>query len=74
MWSVALDVAVGLEQTNDGQLRGGRHRRSRHACGIVCLIPVSESPFRKPTLVVEAGKKRSVPHEVSAGEPSAPTW
>jgi lipase len=59
MWSVALDVAVGMEETNDGQLRVAVTDEAVTACWDRLPDPVSESPFRKPTLVVEAGQENA---------------
>lgn len=55
-WSVALDVAVGLEASGDGNLRLAVSDEAVRECWQEQLTrPVSESSFRKPTLLLEAG-------------------
>ena len=55
LWSVALDASVGLEPTEDGQLRVAVEEAAVIACWDRLTDVVSESQFRKPTLLVEAG-------------------
>jgi hypothetical protein len=57
LWSVALDVSVGLETTVDGQLRVAVEDDAVVDCWHRLTDELSESSFRKPTLLVEAGRE-----------------
>jgi hypothetical protein len=55
-WSVALDVAVGLEDDGEGSLRVAVSEGVAEACWLDQVTrPLSESNWHGPTLVVEAG-------------------
>jgi lipase len=57
-WAVALDVAVGLEDDPDGRLRVAVADDVVTACWDQVLAPLTESSFRGPTLVIEAGQEQ----------------
>ena len=57
-WSVALDVAVGLDDGDDGQLRVAITDEAFRACWEDHVTkPIRQSKWRGPTLVVEAGRE-----------------
>ena len=58
-WSVALDVAVGLEETGDGRLRLAVTEDAVRECWDQVTQPLSDSSFRRPTLLLDAGRENS---------------
>jgi len=57
-WSVALDVAVGLYEDADGQLRVAVTDEAFRACWEDHVMnPISQSAWRGPTLVIEAARE-----------------
>ena len=56
-WAVALDVAVGLEEMRDGRLRVAVTDEAVSTCWDQLIEPLSESSFRGPTLLLEAGQE-----------------
>ena len=59
-WSVALDVAVGLEPTpEDGNLRVAIADDAFDACWEQVTQPIKESSWRGPTLLLEAGRENA---------------
>jgi hypothetical protein len=56
-WSVALDVAVGLKETDDGSLRVAIEDDAFTACWEQVTRPIKPSPWRGPTFLVEAGQE-----------------
>jgi lipase len=57
-WSIALDVAVGLDATSDGNVKEAVSDEAVRACWLEQLPrPLSESTFRGPTLLLEAGQE-----------------
>lgn len=57
-WSIALDVAVGLDATNDGNVREAVSEEAVRACWLEQLPrALSQSTFRGPTLLLEAGRE-----------------
>lgn len=56
-WSVALDVAVGLEETDVGTLRLAVSDEAVKVCWEQVTQPLTESPFRRPTLLLDAGRE-----------------
>lgn len=59
-WSVALDVAVGLEETGgDGNLRVAIADDAFAACWEQVTQPIKESSWRGPTLLLEAGQENA---------------
>ena len=68
-WSVALDVSVGLEDAGDGSLRVAVAEDVVSTCWLEQLPrPLSESGWRGPTLLVEAGRENGAfltPHALA---------
>ena len=56
-WSVALDVSVGLERTDSGDLRVAVSEEAVRACWEQLPSPLPGSSFRGPTLLIEAGQE-----------------
>ncbi len=56
-WAVALDVAAGLEATGDGHLRFAVTDEAVRTCWEQLIDPLSESSFRGPTMLLEAGRE-----------------
>jgi lipase len=56
-WAVALDVAVGLEEAGDGRLRVAVADEAVSACWDQLIGPLTDSSFRGPTLLLEAGQE-----------------
>jgi hypothetical protein len=54
---VALDVAVGLEDTGEGDLRVAISDDAFAACWEQVTQPIKESSWRGPTLLLEAGQE-----------------
>ncbi len=52
-----LHIAVGLEETGDGRLRLAVTEDAVKECWYETTKPLSESPFRGPTLLLEAGRE-----------------
>ncbi len=57
LWAVALDVAAGLEETDGGSLRAAVTDDAVTACWDQLVQVLSESSFRGPTLLLEAGQE-----------------
>jgi lipase len=57
-WSVALDAAVGLQQTPEGDLRVAMEDEAFTACWEQVTEPIGESAWRGPTLLLEAGQEK----------------
>lgn len=55
LWAVALDVGVGLEETGDGHLRAAVTEDVVSAGWDQMMQPLTESSFRGPALLLEAG-------------------
>lgn len=59
-WSVALDVAVGVERDTDGSLRPAAAPEVVSAIWRQVTTPLEPSAWRGPTLLIEAGRENGL--------------